>query len=137
MQKFILHEKYRIHGYVSFEGLSYRYLDKKRGEMLEFKLLRGDEFVFLRFYSGIISFRHRDVHGASDYERMERAEVKGNALYVVENSEYIKELNRTSCDLVGLFYSPMTHYVVFDHELEYYFDIVTNEEPEIIIEKIE
>ncbi|MFV0556273.1 MAG: hypothetical protein ACK5LM_04105 [Lactovum sp.] len=133
MQEFITNDKYRIKGNVSFAGLSYSYLDEEHGEVLEFKFLEKSKTIYLRFYSSIVSFRHREVFGSKDYINVEGDTNSNDKLYVVQNSEYLENLNEISGGSVSDWFSPLTHYVVFDYELEYYFDIVTNSEPEIVI----
>ncbi len=139
MEQFVIDSKYRIQGKTSFQGLSYKYLSEEKGEMLELKFMTEEKEIYLRFYSSIISFRHREVHGASEYNNIGGNSNMVDKLYVMQNSNYIKNLNINSDGLVSEIYGnfgEIKHYVVLDYQEEYYFDIVTNTEPEIAIEKI-
>ncbi len=136
MQEFFVDDKYIIRGNTSFEGLRYEYLDKERGEVLEFKFLLENCIIYLRFYSSIVSFRHREMHSATDYLMGGEGLNRYDQLYIVKNSEYIDNINKISNYAVDGLYKPLTHYVVIDQISDYFFDVITNTEPEIIREYI-
>lgn len=135
MENYIIKDNFKITGNLEFIEMSFKYNPKVSDEELQFIFENDTEIILIKFHSRIISFRQREHWSC---EKAFNGEIRpivddyDNRCYVVENSNYIQELEKTSAKMLKELYNPV-HYLIYDTGSEYCFDIITDTEP--VLEK--